>query len=415
MEGGVGVVAGRWVGALVSCALLLAACSSGDDAAPETTVSTTTTSVAVETTTTTSTSSSSSSTDVDVDDVPPSTAPPTTSDPKASVEAAVRAAVDLAIADFSACLVAMPNCDPATLAATRADPLLAVNVGRVTEWNGEGYTVIDRDQFRHVIESVELSDDLRRATVTVCFADGSKLIDPGAGPDGADLIIDGTFVSGREAWDMRLGDDGIWRAHDAPLIGTTEVTTYVPPGDEKLPGATVAAARHPGARARAGWPGQRWWRRQRRFGRRSAHRARHLPTGGGSGGDGCSWERIDGEFGVSRASAQPTFPFVDENGVTQILWRRIVPGRSGRLVPDAADDARRTSCLSCSSSCRSEPAEAGADVRDARPGEQLGVRHGARRLPGRWQLVAHGVGDRVDRSGVGDGHGAAGADDVRPR
>jgi hypothetical protein len=122
----------------------------------------------------------------------------------------------------------MPNCDPATLAATRADPLLAVNVGRVTEWNGEGYTVIDRDQFRHVIESVELSDDLRRATVTVCFADGSKLIVPGAGPDGADLIIDGAFVSGREAWDVRLADDGIWRAHDAPLIGTTEVTDICP-------------------------------------------------------------------------------------------------------------------------------------------------------------------------------------------
>jgi hypothetical protein len=48
-------------------------------------------------------------------------------------------------------------------------------------------------------------------------------------------------------------------------------------------------------------------------------------TGGGSGGDGCSWERIDGELGVpSMGSAK--FPFVDENGVTQILWRRICPG-----------------------------------------------------------------------------------------
>ena len=106
----------------------------------------------------------------------------------------------------------MPNCDPATLEATRADPLLAVNVSRVIEWNGKGYTVID----------------LRQATVTVCFADGSKLIDPGAGPDGADLIIDDAFVSGREAWDMRLGDDGIWRAQDAPLIGATEVTDVCP-------------------------------------------------------------------------------------------------------------------------------------------------------------------------------------------
>ena len=157
-----------------------------------------------------------------------SSSPPTTVDPVATVEAAVRTAVDLAIADFSACLVVMPNCDPATLEATRADPLLAVNVSRVTEWNGKGYTVVDREQFRHMIESVEVSDDLRQATVTVCFADGSKLIDPGAGPDGADLIIDDAFVSGREAWDMRLGDDGIWRAQDAPLIGATEVTDVCP-------------------------------------------------------------------------------------------------------------------------------------------------------------------------------------------
>ena len=227
VEGGVGVVAGRWVGVVVSGALLLAACSSDDDAAPESTVAKTTTSVAVETTTSTSTPSTSSST-TSTSTTVASTSPPTASDPQASVETAVRAAVDLAISDFSACLVAMPNCGPATLEATRADPVLAVNVGRVMEGNGEGYTVIDRDQFRHVIESVELSDDLRRATVTVCFADGSKLVDPGAGPDGADLIIDGAFVSGREAWDMRLADDGIWRAHDAPLIGTTEVTDVCP-------------------------------------------------------------------------------------------------------------------------------------------------------------------------------------------
>jgi len=74
----------------------------------------------------------------------------------------------------------------------------------MTEWNGEGYTVIDRDQFRHVIEGLDLSADLRQATVTVCFADGAKPVDTVAAPDGTDIIIDGTFVSGREAWDMRL-------------------------------------------------------------------------------------------------------------------------------------------------------------------------------------------------------------------
>ena len=230
VEGGVGVVAGRWVGALVSCALLLAACASDDGAAPDTTVPATATSLGPETATSTSTSSSSPRTTTTTSTTTATTAPTTTLDPRVTVETDVRVAVDLAIVDFSACLVAMPNCDPSTLAATRADPLLAVNVSRVAEWNGKGYTVIDRDQFRHVIEDVELSADLRKATVTVCFADGSKLIDPGAGPGGADLIIDGAFVSGHEAWDMRLGNDGVWRAHDAPLIGTTEVSDVCPAG-----------------------------------------------------------------------------------------------------------------------------------------------------------------------------------------
>ncbi len=106
--------------------------------------------------------------------------------------------------------------------------MLSVNVGRITEWNAAGYTVIDRDQFRYVIESIALTAALDQATVTVCYADGSKLVNPGVAPDGSDVIIDGTYTSGREAWDMRLGADGIWRAHEAPLVGETEDTDVCP-------------------------------------------------------------------------------------------------------------------------------------------------------------------------------------------
>ena len=73
-------------------------------------------------------------------------------DPAAQAEAAVRAAVDLAQSTFSACLVAMPSCDPSTLAVARAGDLLARNVARINEWNAAGYTVRNRDQFRYVIE-----------------------------------------------------------------------------------------------------------------------------------------------------------------------------------------------------------------------------------------------------------------------
>jgi hypothetical protein len=156
--------------------------------------------------------------------------PPPTTEAEAAVEVDVRSATVAAIEDFSACLVAMPNCDTSTLASTRADPLLTVNTTRVAEWNAAGYTVVDRDQFRYVIESVVIADSFDQATVTVCFADGSKLVEPGAGPGGIDVIIDGAFASGREAWDMRLDDDGIWRAYDAPLIGEAEDTDVCPVG-----------------------------------------------------------------------------------------------------------------------------------------------------------------------------------------
>jgi hypothetical protein len=212
------------VGALVVCAAsLLAACSSDSDSPNASGV--TEPSVETPTAPTTITESTSATTSTEA---PPATT--TTVDPRAEVEAEVRAATIRALDDFSACLVAMPNCDTATLAETRADPLLTVNVDRVAEWNAAGYTVIDRDQFRYVIEGVDLAASLDQATVTVCFADGSKLVEPGVGPGGTDVIIDGEFVSGREAWDMRLDDDGVWRAYGAPVVGETEGTDGCPAG-----------------------------------------------------------------------------------------------------------------------------------------------------------------------------------------
>lgn len=224
VEGGRGVVAGRKVGAFAVCAVLLVACGSEGDAGPGTT-----TPSFVETTTTSAPSVSTSTTTTPTSTPDATTAPPTTIDPAVAAEIEARAAVDRAIADFSSCLAALPNCDPTTLAVSSANPILATNAGRVSEWNLAGYTVIDRDQFRYVIESVDLADDQQRATVTVCFADGSKLIDPGAGPNGTDLVVDGTYTSGREAWDVRRDADGVWRAYDAPAVGDMEGTDVCPP------------------------------------------------------------------------------------------------------------------------------------------------------------------------------------------
>jgi hypothetical protein len=161
---------------------------------------------------------------------PPTTSIAPTSTEPADPEAAIRHAVAAATDAFTQCLLALPNCDPATLADTREGPLLAVNTERVNEWNGAGYEVRDRDQFRYVIESVEIDPSGTTATVVVCVADGSKLVLPSAGPGSTDVIVDGTYVSGRESWDMRLGADGVWRVYDAPALGPTESTDVCPPG-----------------------------------------------------------------------------------------------------------------------------------------------------------------------------------------
>lgn len=47
-------------------------------------------------------------------------------------------------------------------------------------------------------------------------------------------------------------------------------------------------------------------------------------SGGGSGGSGCDWTRVDGVLG-DPSNGSATFPVV-ENGVTKILWRRTCAG-----------------------------------------------------------------------------------------
>ncbi|MBU3688424.1 MAG: hypothetical protein B7C54_11855 [Acidimicrobiales bacterium mtb01] len=209
--------------ALLLLAIGVVACADGSDSSPSTP---SVTAPSIVTTTSSSTSNSTSS----ITSTSTSTTSTTTSEPPASPEADVRAAIALAQQTFSDCLVAMPRCDPSTLDVARAGALLERNVARVSEWNGAGYTVRNRDQFRYVIEAVTLNPDGRTASATVCIADGSDLVNPGAGPGGADVIIDDSYTSGRSAWDMRLDPDGRWRAYDAPAVGPTESSDVCPAG-----------------------------------------------------------------------------------------------------------------------------------------------------------------------------------------
>lgn len=214
--------------ALLLLALGVVACADGSDSSPSTATVTEPSLVTASTSTSTSTSPSTSTSTSPTTST--STTSTTTTEPPSSSEADVRAAIALAQQSFSDCLVAMPQCDPSTLEIARAGALLERNVSRVQEWNAAGYTVRNRDQFRYVIEAVTLSPDGTTASATVCIADGSDLVHPGAGPGGADVVIDDSYTSGRSAWDMRLDPDGRWRAYDAPAVGPTESSDVCPAG-----------------------------------------------------------------------------------------------------------------------------------------------------------------------------------------
>jgi hypothetical protein len=202
-------------------ALSVAACTRGSSGSASTSASPTSGLVATSqgsSSTTAPTASTSSTTQVVTTSVAPTV----------KVETDVRASVAAAQSAYSACLVTLPSCDPSTLAGTRAGPILALNIARINEWNSAGYAVRNRDRFRFVVESVNLDGGLNRATAIVCIADGSQLVRPGIGPGGADVVVDGAYVSGRSAWDIRLDGDGRWRVYDAPAQGVSEEKDICP-------------------------------------------------------------------------------------------------------------------------------------------------------------------------------------------
>lgn len=226
MAGRSRVVGARVAGIVLAVGLCMpvVSCSRRSSKAPAPT-SASVTVEAVQTTTSLATTSSMTSAPVTT---AATTTTTTTIDRAVKAEAEVRAAVTATIDAFTACLLALPKCDVASLAATRGGKLLQVNTGRVTQWNKAGYAVRDRNQFRYVIESVRIDPGGKQATATVCIADGSKLVRPGASPDGSDVIVDGAYASGREAWDMRLDDYGVWRPYGAPAVGPTESKDICP-------------------------------------------------------------------------------------------------------------------------------------------------------------------------------------------
>jgi hypothetical protein len=142
----------------------------------------------------------------------------TSAAPATPTEQVVRNAIIKVLTDGDACMRALPKCDVTTLAATRGGVSLDVLTKAITQYNAEGQISRNRDRNHYNIESIDIQG-ADRATGVLCNTDGSERVRPGAGPNGVDIIVDDFFVSKREAFEMRLDADGVWRLYDGHIIG----------------------------------------------------------------------------------------------------------------------------------------------------------------------------------------------------
>ena len=142
----------------------------------------------------------------------------TTVAPAAATEQAVRNAIDKARADGDACMRALPRCDISTLAASRGGVSLESLTKVLTQYNAEGQVSRNRERNHYKIESVTIQG-ADRASAVVCNTDGSERVLPGAGPNGVDIIVNDSFLSRRDTYEMQLDADGVWRLYGGSIIG----------------------------------------------------------------------------------------------------------------------------------------------------------------------------------------------------
>jgi hypothetical protein len=201
-------------------ALALAACSSGEEpAAPTTTSATTTSSTTAAPPATTSTTA----------------APTTTEDPTAELEEVASAAYLAAVDAFVACTDDLDGCDPQTLGEFNAGEALDNLIGTVEALRGQGAEVLPPEDPANryvVVEAAELVDGSRtEVQVQYCEVDGRRVVQPGAGPDGADVVLTDTVDAVRGVALVELGVDGRWRVtRYATVERSTEENVCPPPG-----------------------------------------------------------------------------------------------------------------------------------------------------------------------------------------
>jgi hypothetical protein len=227
--------------AVTLCGLGVASCSDDDGNATDTTPGAPSTTEAQWTQTGTGNPDTTASTTPPSTPSPPTTTPPTTATPTTVLEttttvndqAATRGAVERAIVEERAAYVNAimhPNSKRAeqrlrnVYSASVVENFLG-NLRRVRErgWIGRPHPTIPESAT--VEGEVELLGP-RRARATECVVSSSILVDPGAGPNGEDIIVndqivarrgDVTLVFERGQWRMQTRDEtGEWLGDSCP-------------------------------------------------------------------------------------------------------------------------------------------------------------------------------------------------------
>lgn len=77
---------------------------------------------------------------------------------------------------------------------------------------------MDADHLHFEVESVQLLTLVEEAQVISCIIDGRRVVDPGGGENGEDLLIDGDIVSGTTHNILTRGADGAWRLSEGSRL-----------------------------------------------------------------------------------------------------------------------------------------------------------------------------------------------------
>ena len=119
------------------------------------------------------------------------------------------------------CVQQFPVCDGADFDANTGGVLLDRLHGRLDELRTDGLVVrppVDPAHDENAVLASVVAPGGDRVDVTFCQVDGWRSVDPGAAPDGGDVIVDDDVTTTVILYEVRRGADGRWRVIDSELI-----------------------------------------------------------------------------------------------------------------------------------------------------------------------------------------------------